>query len=76
VFQSPGQRVRELRAFTLGYGLVGVSAGIVLSYACWAAVAVAGFARGGWADAAAAMIAERDAAVDAETEAAESDAVD
>jgi len=61
---------------TLDYGLPGVYAGIVLSYACWAVVAVAGFAWGDWADTAAEMMARRDRAAesanDDETDAAES----
>lgn len=43
----------------LGYGLAGVYVGIVLCYASWAAVAAAGFRWGGWAETAAAMMAER-----------------
>ena len=49
-----------LLAVPLDYGLVGVYAGMVLSYACMAAIVVAGFYRGGWADTAASMIAERE----------------
>ena len=48
-----------LTSVTLGYGLSGVYAGIVLSYAWWALVVVAGFHWGDWADKAAAMMAER-----------------
>jgi putative MATE family efflux protein len=48
-----------LTGVTLGYGLPGVYAGIVLSYACWASVAGLGFLRGDWADRAASMMAER-----------------
>lgn len=44
---------------TLGYGLRGVYVGLVLSYACWAAVVSAGFLWGGWAGTAATMMAER-----------------
>jgi Na+-driven multidrug efflux pump len=48
-----------LLGVTLGYGLPGVHAGLALSYVCWAAVVVVGFRRGGWAETATAMIAER-----------------
>lgn len=51
-----------LLAVTLGYGLVGVYAGMVLSYLCWAAIVGAGFLWGGWTETAASMIAEREAA--------------
>ncbi|NHX35752.1 MULTISPECIES: MATE family efflux transporter [Halolamina] len=47
-------------AVPLGYGLVGVYVGMVLSYACWAVIVAAGFYWGGWADTAASMIAERE----------------
>jgi putative MATE family efflux protein len=43
----------------LGYGLLWVYAGMVLSYVCWAVVVAAGFRWGGWAGTAASMIAER-----------------
>jgi putative MATE family efflux protein len=48
-----------LLAVPLGYGLLGVYVGTVLSYACWAAVAGAGFVWGDWAGTAASMMAER-----------------
>ncbi|SER93019.1 MATE family efflux transporter [Natrinema salaciae] len=48
-----------LLAVPLGWGLSGIYLGIVLSYCCWALVAVAGFVWGDWADRAAGMIAER-----------------
>jgi Na+-driven multidrug efflux pump len=48
----------------LGFGLLGVYAGVILSYACWALVAAAGFVRGDWAATAADMMAERAAAGD------------
>ena len=51
--------VSYLLAITFGYGLLGLYVGIVLSYACWAAVVGAGFIWGGWAETAATMIAER-----------------
>ena len=51
-----------LLAVVLAYGIVGVYAGMVLSYACMAAVVAAGFYRGGWADTAASMIADREGA--------------
>lgn len=54
-----------LFAIPLGYGLVGVYVAIVLSYVTWAVVVAAGFLRGGWADTAASMMAER-AATEAE----------
>ena len=44
---------------TLGYGLPGVYAGVVLSYAWWAVVVTVGFLWGGWADRAAELMAER-----------------
>jgi putative MATE family efflux protein len=44
---------------TLGWGLTGVYAGIVLSYASWAAIAGMGYLWGDWADTAADMMAER-----------------
>ena len=46
-------------AVPLGFGLLGVYAGVVLSYACWALVVAAGFVRGRWAETAADMMAER-----------------
>ena len=46
-------------AVPLGYGLLGVYVGTVLSYVCWAAVAAAGFVWGDWAGTAASMMAER-----------------
>lgn len=51
--------VSYLLGITLGYGLPGVYVGVVLSYACWAVVVVAGFRWGGWAEVAEAMMAER-----------------
>jgi len=51
--------VSYLLAVPLGYGLFGVYVGTVLSYACWAAVAAAGFLWGDWAGTAASMMAER-----------------
>ena len=51
--------VSYLLGITLGYGLLGVYAGIVLSYACWALVVGVGFLWGGWAEMAATMMAER-----------------
>jgi putative MATE family efflux protein len=48
-----------LLAVPLGYGLLGVYVGTVLSYACWAAVTGAGFVWGDWAGTAASMMAER-----------------
>ena len=51
--------VSYLLAVPLGYGLLGVYVGTVLSYACWAAVATAGFRWGDWAGTAASMMAER-----------------
>ncbi|MEF8841646.1 MAG: MATE family efflux transporter [Haloarculaceae archaeon] len=53
-----------LLGIVLGYGLLGVYVATVLSYACWAAVAAAGFVWGDWAGTAASMMAER--AADAE----------
>mgnify|MGYP006876407066 FL=1 len=47
-------------AVPLGYGLWGVYAGMVLSYACMAAIVAAGFRWGGWRDTAASMIEERE----------------
>ncbi|WP_254522134.1 MATE family efflux transporter [Natrinema caseinilyticum] len=44
---------------TLGYGLSGVYAGIVLNYAWWVLVVGIGFLRGDWAETAASMLAER-----------------
>lgn len=49
-----------LLAVPLELGLVGVYAGMVLSYACMAAIVVVGFYRGDWAATAASMIAERE----------------
>jgi putative MATE family efflux protein len=57
-----------LAGVVFGYGLVGVYAGIVLSYVWWAAVAAAGFLWGDWAGGAERMMAER-AGVDAVTDA-------
>jgi len=51
--------VSYLLAVPLGYGLLGVYVGTVLSYVCWAAVAAAGFVWGDWAGTAASMMAER-----------------
>jgi putative MATE family efflux protein len=51
-----------LAGVTLDYGLVGVYAGVVLSYVWWAVVVAAGFRYGDWADRAADMMAERAAA--------------
>ncbi|QLK24816.1 MATE family efflux transporter [Natrinema zhouii] len=48
-----------LAGITLGYGLPGVYAGIVLSYAWWALIVAVGFRWGDWADKAATMMAER-----------------
>ena len=56
-----------LLAITLGYGIVGVYAGMVLSYACWAVVVAAGFLRGEWIATAESMIDDR-AAMEAESE--------
>ncbi len=56
-----------LLAITLGYGIVGIYAGLVLSYACWAVVVGVGFLRGGWVGTAESMIADR-AAMEAEDE--------
>jgi len=49
-----------LLALPLGWGLGGIYAGIVASYCCWAALVVAGFVWGDWADRAAGMMAERE----------------
>ncbi|WP_053947633.1 MATE family efflux transporter [Halolamina sediminis] len=57
-----------LLAIPLGYGLVGVYVGMVLTYVCWAGIVSAGFYWGGWADTAASMIAEREEAGGTETE--------
>ncbi|MFW6046153.1 MAG: MATE family efflux transporter, partial [Natronomonas sp.] len=54
-----------LLAIPLGYGLVGVYVALVLSYVTWAVIVAAGFLRGGWAETAATMMAER-AATEAE----------
>lgn len=51
--------VSYLFGITLGYGLLGVYVGIVLSYVCWAVVAGIGFIWGGWTETATAMMAER-----------------
>jgi len=51
--------VAYLLGVTLGYGLLGVYVGLVLSYVCWAAVVGAGFLWGGWAETAARLIDER-----------------
>ncbi|WP_222920248.1 MATE family efflux transporter [Natrinema sp. SYSU A 869] len=48
-----------LAGVTLGYGLSGVYAGIVLSYAWWAFVVAIGFEWGEWAEKATTMMAER-----------------
>ena len=48
-----------LAAIVLGWGLVGVYAGLVLSYVWWCVVVVAGFAWGDWADRAESMMAAR-----------------
>ncbi|UTF55166.1 MATE family efflux transporter [Natronosalvus rutilus] len=48
-----------LLGVTLEYGLPGIYVGIVLSYVCWAAVALAGFHWGDWTGLAASMMAER-----------------
>ncbi|SEW23370.1 MATE family efflux transporter [Natrinema salifodinae] len=48
-----------LAGVTLGYGLPGVYAGIVLTYAWWTLVVAVGFAWGDWAETAAAMMAKR-----------------
>jgi putative MATE family efflux protein len=60
-----------LTGVVFGYGLVGVYAGIVLSYVWWAVVAAAGFLYGDWAGGAERMMAERadaDVASDVEGE--------
>lgn len=46
----------------LGYGLVGVYLGLVLTYAWWTLIVGYGFLRGDWAEQAEAMMAERNAA--------------
>ncbi|WP_049921223.1 MATE family efflux transporter [Halopiger djelfimassiliensis] len=51
--------VAYLAGIVFDYGLPGVYAGIVLSYAWWTLVVAAGFLWGNWADRAAAMMAER-----------------
>lgn len=43
----------------LGLGMLGIYAGILLSYICWVAIIGMGFVWGGWQDLAASMIAER-----------------
>ncbi len=48
-----------LAGVVLGYGLVGVYAGLVCTYVWWAAVAAAGFRWGDWPDRAADLIDER-----------------
>jgi putative MATE family efflux protein len=48
-----------LLSITLGYGLPGVYAGMVLSYVSWAIIVGTGFIWGGWTETAASMIAER-----------------
>jgi len=53
-----------LTAVVLGYGLIGVYAGMVLTYVWWAAVVLAGFVWGDWASKAEAMIARRADATD------------
>ncbi|MGM0591515.1 MAG: MATE family efflux transporter [Halobacteriota archaeon] len=50
----------------LGYGLLGVYAGLVLNFAWRALVVGVGFLRGNWADRAATMMAERSAASDSD----------
>lgn len=45
----------------LDFGLLGVYAGIILSYICWALIAGAGFRWGGWRELAVSMMAERTA---------------
>ena len=67
-------RLTGTLAFTLGfaylfgivldYGLLGVYAGLALTYAWWALVVAAGFRWGDWADKAAEMMAERAEASD------------
>ncbi|QKY21153.1 MATE family efflux transporter [Halolamina sp. CBA1230] len=59
--------VSYLLAFVLDYGIVGVYVGLVLSYASWAVVVVAGFLRGDWVGTAESMIADR-AAMEEEAE--------
>ncbi|WP_423751168.1 MATE family efflux transporter [Salinirarus marinus] len=51
--------VSYVAGVALGYGLPGVYLGVVLSYACWAAVVGVGFVWGDWAETAASMMAER-----------------
>jgi putative MATE family efflux protein len=53
-----------LFGIVLDYGLWGVYAGLVLTYAWWALVVAAGFHWGDWADKAAEMMAERAEASD------------
>ena len=48
-----------LFGIVLDYGLVGIYAGMVLSYVWWSGVVAAGFLWGGWAEKAAEMMAER-----------------
>lgn len=48
----------------LGYGLLGVYVGIVLTYACRATVVIIGFYWGGWTEMAAVMIEEREDTTD------------
>lgn len=48
----------------LGYGLVGVYAGLLLNYIWWTIVVGAGFLYGGWAEKASALIEERAAVGD------------
>ncbi|GAB7014019.1 MATE family efflux transporter [Halolamina salina] len=54
-----------LLAVVFEFGIVGVYAGLVLSYACWAVVVVVGFRRGDWVGTAESMIADRAAMEDA-----------
>ncbi|MFW5939204.1 MAG: MATE family efflux transporter [Halolamina sp.] len=48
-----------LLAIVLDFGIVGIYAGMVLSYASWAAVVGVGFLGGGWIGTAESMIADR-----------------
>ncbi|MGQ4555124.1 MATE family efflux transporter [Halobellus sp. GM3] len=57
-----------LFAITLGFGLTGVFAGIVLSYVSRAVIVGSGVLWGGWTDLAARMIAERAEAADEEAD--------
>ncbi|WP_181687231.1 MATE family efflux transporter [Halorhabdus salina] len=51
--------VSSLLAIVFEWGVPGIYVGVILNYACWAAVAVAGFVWGDWAEKAAGMMAER-----------------